>query len=91
MADWNRKRLLSIGDAVWHCMRDGNLEAQQVEALSKIYDTVKAGTYRIVISDDVILKARVALCEVCEKEKLYECEKRVLYCENCEFFKRNSV
>ena len=91
MADWNRKRLLNIEDAVWRCMREGNLEAQQVEELSKVYDLARTKGRSIVIVEDAILKVRVALCEVCEKEKLYHCEQRVLYCENCEFFKQNSI
>ena len=91
MADWNRKRLCAIGDAVWHCMREGNLEAQQVAALSEIHNAVKDGIYRHKIDEMAIYKVCVLLCEVCEKEKLYHCEQRVLYCENCEFFKQNGV
>ena len=91
MADWNRKRLCAIGDAVWFCMREGKLEARQVEALLKIYSTVKSHSYKFDIDDVEIYKMRVSLCEVCEQEKLYHCEQRVLYCEHCEFFKQNSV
>ena len=91
MADWNRKRLCAIGDAVWRCMREGTLEAQQAKALTEVYIAVRSYNYKIDIDDADIYKVRVALCELCEKEKLYHCEQRVLYCENCEFFKQNSV
>ena len=87
MTDWNRKNLDALHSAITVKLRsDGHLNnktAQLNEIKSRILTSFGSG-HALTLHN-----CRAALCNVCRKDKMYECDVAAGWSPTCTFIKSN--
>ena len=90
MTDWDRRRLLDIGDAIRRCMNREGLSGEQISALAKVYETANLGTHSVRVDFLAVERVKASLCVACRQGQLYKCDDGACGTETCELYQANN-
>lgn len=89
MTDWNRKKLVSLGDAVRMRLKSNSISELTRQRLELIAERADHSTWMASGSADLLRDAEAELCNICRDDALYECGQNSGWLRSCTFIESN--
>lgn len=90
MRDWNRRRLLTLAEAIQRCQQEVLLAPPSKDRLEKVFHLANTWSKHADVSLERVDEVKAELCSTCSGASLYRCNKGRPWLDACTFMDANS-
>jgi hypothetical protein len=91
MTHWARKATDTLAEALNRHIQDNPEMEEENKLLQDIYMTVQKASGTVATTDGELQRFRAAVCAVCRRSELYECDVPEGWSENCALVFNNTT